>query len=203
MYKRYVISQGEKAGTLGNIVVFFVFGVLVVWCVPLAVQAISDMPMDIFMVPPIWRGDIMCPEPSEGIRYSYRDGMCHMQCVVPGGANCNGVVLPLEEEQWRANLAKSRESLGLYDIYSVGLMGLKYGTVIGALASAAVMYVGRPSWVWCVIPCGIGAVICVVLSNDPQYFSSGRWHRIGYKKIDMGPVHSIVSCRYDAPLGCG
>ncbi len=43
----------------------------------------------------------------------------------------------------------------------------------------------------------------VVLSNDPQYFSSGRWHRIGYKKIDMGPVHSIVSCRYDAPLGCG
>ncbi len=46
-------------------------------------------------------------------------------------------------------------------------------------------------------------VIPVVLSNDPQYFSSGRWHRIGYKKIDMGPVHSIVSCRYDAPLGCG
>ncbi len=43
----------------------------------------------------------------------------------------------------------------------------------------------------------------IVLSNDPQYFSSGRWHRIGYKKIDMGPVHSIVSCRYDAPLGCG
>ncbi len=47
------------------------------------------------------------------------------------------------------------------------------------------------------------SVLTVVLSNDPQYFSSGRWHRIGYKKIDMGPVHSIVSCRYDAPLGCG
>lgn len=162
MYKRYVICQGEKAGTLGNIVVFFVFGTLVVWCVPLAVQAISDIPMDIFMVPPIWRGDIMCPEPSEGIRYSYRDGMCYMQCVVPGGANCNGIVSPLGEEQWRANLAKSRESLGLYDIYSVGLMGLKYGTVIGALASAAVMYVGRPAWVWCVIPCGISAVVCAM-----------------------------------------
>lgn len=162
MYKRYVAGQGEKAGTLGNIVVFFVFGMLVVWCVPLAVQAVSEMPMDIFMVPPIWRGDIMCPEPSEGTQYSYRDGMCYVQCIVPGGANCNGIVPPLGEEQWRANLAKSRESLGLYDIYSVGLMGLKYGTVVGALASAAVMYVGRPAWVWCMIPCGIGATVCAM-----------------------------------------
>lgn len=136
MYKRYV--EGDQQTTsLGGIITFAVLVCCVVWLVPVVVLTVTEMPMEIFMIPPIWRGDIMCQDGTNIQQYTYVDGVCTAECEP--GEPCVAPHGPVSAEQVRINLEKARQGLGLYDIYQVGMLVLQYGSIVCIVCSAGVM----------------------------------------------------------------
>ncbi len=146
MYQRYVI--GKEAGTINDIVTFFILCCLVVWLVPITVEQVSGNSMEIFMLPPIWRGEIMCA-PDDGANerdytFSYENGKCYKN-FKPGKCNpdCIKEAHKLSEADIQVNLTKAREGIGIHDIFQLMLMGVQYGSIIAALSSLLIMRVKR------------------------------------------------------------
>ena len=159
MYKRYV-TDAKSAG-LGGTVNFFLFCVVVVWLLPFGVEAVSGHPVELYMMPPSWRAEILCTPPGavdadRSYKYAY-DGGCARVCKIPGCGE-DGPAPTNGEEAWRANVAEARQGLNLYDVFELFLLGLRYGTLLVALAGLGVMGMGRPAWFWLCIPCGVAAV---------------------------------------------
>ena len=173
VYKRHVLgAPGSETPTLGGVVTFLIFCSMVVWAVPLAMEHISGMPLELFLVPPVWRGEIMCGAAADGEReytYTYGDGACVKVCRVPG-CGVEGDSGPANSrEVWEANLREARSGLDLYGIFGLAITVIRYGVVVAALASLGMMRVyGGPAWVC--MPCGAGAVAAAL---EPALLPAG------------------------------
>lgn len=160
MYKRYIISEKNesKIPNLAGIFNFFVFCTIVTWAVPFAIEMMSGHSVEMYMMPPTWRAEILCSPSGAGADHQYTylyDGECSRLCKVPG---CGGEGPSTKSPDWEANLAKAREGIDLYDMFEVVLNVLRYGTLSAALISLGVMrvrgmFAGRPAWVWACVPC--------------------------------------------------
>ena len=167
MYKRHFLGTPEDETTkLGGVVTFFAFCAVVVWVMPLGIEAVSGHSVEMFMIPPIWRAEIMCATPDEPDDRDYTyilDGnTCIKKHDIPGHVD-DGTTKPKNsDEAIAANVAKARAGLDLYDIFQIVMLALKTGTPLVALISLGILRmgaaVGRPSWGWLCVPCGAAAV---------------------------------------------
>lgn len=185
MYKRYWLgAPAQETHTVGGVFKFFVFCTLVIWLLPAGIEAVSDMPLDLFAVPPIWRAEIICADSSDPDDRDYKyilDGnTCTKECTKPG---CT-IVDPtktLTKEQIRdnylANISESRRDLGVHNIFEITMLALRYGTLLTALGSLGVMMVGAvrlPAWWLLCVPC---VVMAVVVGMMPELLplAAGAW----------------------------
>lgn len=178
VYKRYWLGAPQaETPTLGGVVSFLVFCSVVVWTVPLAMESVSGMPLELFLMPPAWRGEIMCWTAGDAEReytYVYRDGECVKVCKMPGCA-FEGESGPAHlREAWEANLREARSGIDLSGIFWLAVTVIKYGAVVAALASLGIMRVhgGRawPAWGWACVPCAAGAVAAAI---EPALLPAG------------------------------
>lgn len=156
MYRRYALGRSEReTGGPAGVFVFFVVCTAVVWLVPLALESVAGHSAALFMVPPVWRGEIMCSPPGVTDRdhtYVYGDGACTIQCNMPGCPREGQAVPVNSREDAEANLQAARSGLDIYGIYTLVFTVLKYGSVVAALAGLVVMRT-RPAWAWLCVPC--------------------------------------------------
>lgn len=173
---------------------------------PYGVEAVSGYPVEIFMMPPAWRGDVMCPAPDDMVQtYQYTDGMCVPKCVVPG---CGAPTTPtLPQADIEQNMAAAREGLDLFDVYNLGIEALRYGTILVAMSSIGVMSMGRPVWYVCAL-CMVmavwsffepillwGGVACLVASYGIDMWSTSRFgHDIA--RYEANPILRALYARY-------
>ena len=164
MYKRHALGEPDRAGGPAGVFAFFVLCAAVVWLVPIGVEAIGGLPPEIFLMPPSWRGEIMCGMPGGTDRdhtYLYRDGMCFIQCKTPGCPR-EGQTSPANDDAAiQANVRASRSGLDIYAVYVLVFTILKYGTAVAALAGLALL-LGRPAWAWSCVPCFAAAGAAVL-----------------------------------------
>lgn len=148
MYKRYMLNEpgAEKKYNLGGVVNFFIFCAAVVWLLPVGIEAYTNHPAELAMMPPAWRAEILCTPAGSAAeqKYTYTyDGECHKVCKKPGCDLTGVAVTTPRASGWEANLAESREGLDLYDVFEGLLTVMRYGTLLCALISVFVMRVGR------------------------------------------------------------
>ena len=165
MYRRYALGRPEsETGGPAGILAFFVLCAAVVWLVPPALESVSGHSAELFMIPPAWRGEIMCAPPDMAERdhaYLYKDGTCVVQCDIPGCPR-EGQVTPVNgREDIERNLAAARSGLDVYGLYEVVFAVLRYGTVVAALAGLAMM-AARPVWAWLCVPCCVMAGVAAL-----------------------------------------
>ena len=149
MYKRYALGESERPGTgPAGVFIFFVFCAVVVWMVPVVLEAVSGHPVELFMVPPIWRAEIMCGSAGAahtGYTYVYENDKCYKQCKKPGCMDGGRMVdetvpYPVNDgDMVNANLAASRNGIDIHGIYVIVFTTIQYGTVVAALISLGVM----------------------------------------------------------------
>ena len=210
MYKRYIVGDGESRGDLGGMVNFFIFCTLVVWLLPFGIEAVAGHPVELYMMPPSWRAEILCSPPgvvdTDRPYYYVHDGGCTRVCHVPGCGH-DGLAPGNSEDAWRANLDEARQGLNLYDVFSLMLMGLRYGTLVVALASFGVMcagrpvWMGRPMWFWLCIPCGVMAAVVVLhpawwvaavpvwaVAYGTDMYSTARFGGENVRRYEVNPV---------------
>lgn len=159
MYKRYALGRSEsETGGPAGVLAFFVLCAAVVWLVPPVLESVAGHSAELFMVPPVWRGEIMCSPPGVTDRdhtYVY-DGACMVRCDIPGCPQ-EGQTVPVNGRQdVEANLQAARSGLDMHGLYAVVFTLLRYGTVVAALAGLAVMGM-RPAWAWLCVPCCVMA----------------------------------------------
>ncbi len=178
VYKRYWLGAPQaETSTLGGVVSFLAFVSIVVWAVPLAMESVSGMPLELFLVPPAWRGEIMCGTAGDAEReyaYAYRDGACVKVCNVPG-CGFEGESGPAHpREVWEANLREARSGIDLSGIFWLAITVIKYGAVVAALASLGIMRVSGarawPAWGWACVPCAAWAVAAAL---EPALLPAG------------------------------
>ena len=166
MYRRYALGRpGSETGGPAGVLAFFVLCAAVVWLVPPVLESVSGHSAELFMIPPAWRGEIMCSPPDATERdhaYLYEDGACILQCRTPGCPREGQAVPVNDREDVGRNLAAARGSLDIHGLYAAVFAVLRYGTVVAALAGLAVMAVtavtaARPAWAWLCIPCCVMA----------------------------------------------
>lgn len=152
MYKRYWLgTPSNETNTVGSVFKFFVFCALVVNLLPAGIEAVSGLPLELFMVPPVWRAEMVCSSPDEDTDRDYKytlDGStCTKVCTDPGTCSGDGTTKTLSGEQietnMRANAAESRRDLGIHGIFDLVMLGFRYGTVLAAMASLGVLRLGR------------------------------------------------------------
>lgn len=165
MYKRHALGDDERAtGTPATVFTFFAFLSAIVWLVPLGIEIVFDSEIEMLMMPPSWRAEIMCHPPPDDANskcsYIHADGIC---TSVPG-QHCKGDQTHNENEETQRdiNLLRAREGLDLYDIYTLVFDGLRWGTVLAAGISMVIMRVGRQAWTWVWVPCGSMVAVTVI-----------------------------------------
>lgn len=165
MYKRYAL--GENKTTLEGVVTFFVFCSAVVWLLPIGIESVAGHDIEVFMIPPIWRGDVMCSGPggSDTYTYTYTNDTCVQRCKIPGCPNDGAVSTRNDAGTISANLEAARTGLDIGDVYNIGITALRYGTVLAALMSLGVMGVrmygiSYLSYLYA-IPFGVGAAAAI------------------------------------------
>lgn len=184
MYKRHALGEAEsKTISPAGAFTFFAFCSVVLWAVPAGIEAVSGTTVEMYMMPPTWRAEILCApaeghpnnwsSTNQGVRYTYvHDGdnagsECTRICVDAGCAGGGDPAAENGDDAIRTNLNKAREGLDLYDVFEVVFLILKWGAVVTAIGSLVVMRTGGPDMRWACLPCG--AMVAAAALN-PQAF---------------------------------
>ena len=201
-YKRWWLgTPSQETHTIGGVVKFFIFCALVVNLLPLGIEAVTDLPLEVSMVPPIWRAEIICSTPTEppapgetpttkppprDYKYTLEGNVCTKVCTKEPNCAVAGETKELSTDQIaynsKANMAESRQDLGIHGIFELVMLVLRYGTVLVALASFGIMKVGS-NLRWYMFAAPYGAVCAVLLAlwvapiglDDVLVFAVGVW----------------------------